>query len=573
MGFHLAPHSHNLVLFLLQRMSKWHQENLNSSSTEGEEPNDWLSYIGQSQEEEAIQSDKEEAAHVSIEQMERMEYPILQDMIKQVEQAFSSTSAVSRYNPPQEPLMGQVNYPPAQNRRPEDREPPAIFNGRFKAKGYSRQPWTLPSAQTNEEVISRWESITNNLVNQKVWVDNTQKVQFIENLLGENEKKMWIQWRMAYAPEYEALVQHGGGQELWNSVTSSQEDQIRSYRRMARLRYEAQRRLHGGRNEARTLESQLNPEAELELSQRRRASLVPAETLYSSRWSEPRHRVYQHYSETRILVTGGQQNLPLINQESYTTLRREGMQLVHLGLVMIRVHALHRRNAGVNALVVLRDTRWTDDRSIIGTMEIDLSEGTQLVYIAPNMLISLEDFYHHIELAIQTHGYEGWNTAESNLLITRGLIGRLTNTSHAGFRYNVQNVADYLASAGIHAVSAAPRTTAELQGMRWTLQPPAVNQVRIPQEVRTTTLMDGSVVLSFQGYQSARQTQPRRMSNLDIEEIRNEGEEEFIGMLSAQCDRKKERKKAKTCKDTGSLQNPQPIWDTLGWPSGKDDFL
>ncbi|XP_074589517.1 uncharacterized protein LOC141845349 [Curcuma longa] len=248
------------------------------------------------------------------------------------------------------------------------------------------------------------------------------------------------------------------------------------------------------------------------------------------------------------------------------------MQLVHLGLVMIRVHALHHRNAGVNALVVLRDTRWTDDRSIIGTMEIDLSEGTQLVYIAPNMLISLEDFYHHIELAIQTHGYEGWNTAESNLLITRGLIGRLTNTGHAGFRYNVQNVADYLASAGIHAVSAAPRTTAELQGMRWTLQPPAINQVRIPQEVRTTTLMDGSVVLSFQGYQSAKQFQPRRMSNLDIEEIKDEGEEEFIGMLSAQYVRKN-RKKAKRCKDVPSLQNPQPIWDTLGWPSGRYDFL
>ncbi|KAG6475990.1 hypothetical protein ZIOFF_065224 [Zingiber officinale] len=83
---------------------------------------------------------------------------------------------------------------------------------------------------------------------------------------------------------------------------------------MARLRYEAQRRLYNSRNESRTLESQLNPEAELELSQRRRASLVPVETLYSTNW-----------------------------------------------------------NVGVNALIVLRDTHWRDDRSIIGTMEVDLS--------------------------------------------------------------------------------------------------------------------------------------------------------------------------------------------------------
>ncbi|KAG6532385.1 hypothetical protein ZIOFF_006225 [Zingiber officinale] len=231
---------------------------------------------------------------------------------------------------------------------------------------------------------------------------------------------------------------------------------------MARLRHEAQRRFSGRTNNTRTLESQLNPEAELELSQQRRASLVHAETLYSTQWSEPRHRVYQHYSETRILVTEGQQNLPLINPESYSILRQEGMQLIQLGLVMIRIHALHRRNAGTNALVVLRDTRWSDDRSIIGTMEIDLSEGTQLVYIAPNLLISIEDFFHHIELAIQTHGYENWNYAESNLLITRGLIGRLSNTSHAGFRYNIQNVADYLASTGISRSEARFEVVASL---------------------------------------------------------------------------------------------------------------
>ncbi|XP_042468102.1 uncharacterized protein LOC122051185 isoform X1 [Zingiber officinale] len=141
------------------------------------------------------------------------------------ENALSSTSAISRYNPPQEPLMGQVNYPPAQvNARVEPIEALVVINGRFKPRGYNHQPWTLPSAQTNDgaililpddigqysEVISKWESITNNLVNQKTWLDNSQKVQFFENLLAENEKKMWIQWRMAYAAEYETLIQMAG---------------------------------------------------------------------------------------------------------------------------------------------------------------------------------------------------------------------------------------------------------------------------------------------------------------------------------------------------------------------------
>ncbi|KAG6521863.1 hypothetical protein ZIOFF_018996 [Zingiber officinale] len=192
------------------------------------------------------------------------------------------------------------------------------------------------------------------------------------------------------------------------------EDQIRSYRRMARLRYEAQRRLSNSRG-TRTLESQLNPEAELELSQRQRASLVPAETL----------------------------------------------------------------NAGVNALVVLRDTRWRDDRSIIGTMEVDLS-------------------------------------------------------------------------------GASPRTITELQGMRWILQPPANSQIRNPQEVRASTLMDGSIALAFQGYQSAKKSEARRMSNFDIERIDNDGEEEFAGVFIDNDNR---------WEDLGQ-PNTNPRWDTLGEPSG-----
>ncbi|KAG6488277.1 hypothetical protein ZIOFF_057036 [Zingiber officinale] len=168
-------------------------------------------------------------------------------------------------------------------------------------------------------------------------------------------------------------------------------------------------------------------------------------------------------------------------------------------------------------------------RAVIGTMEIDLTGGTQLVYIAPNMLISIEDFYNHIELAIQTHSYEEWNSAESNLLITRGLIGRLTNTSYAGFRYNIQNVADYLASTGIHAVAASPRSITDLQGMRWISQPPTGSQIRNPQEVRTSTLLDGSVALTFQGYKATKEQELRRISSFDIERITDEGEEEFAG--------------------------------------------
>nr|GEX70461.1 RNA-directed DNA polymerase [Tanacetum cinerariifolium] len=137
------------------------------------------------------------------------------------------------------------------------------------------------------------------------------------------------------------------------------------------------RRVFGRNNYNRTLETAVNPERQLEISRERRANLVPAEVPYSNNKSTARHRVYEHYSEQRVLL-----------------------------------HALHRRSAATNALVVLRDTRWEDSRQIIATMEVDLSAGTQLVYTFPEMILSINDFHNQVEVAIQTHGYDTWQGGE-----------------------------------------------------------------------------------------------------------------------------------------------------------------
>lgn len=108
--------------------------------------------------------------------------------------------------------------------------------------------------------------------------------------------------------------------------------------------------------------------------------------------------------EEMILCTeeGQQLDLPFINKNSYQQMMEEGLQHIHLGLIMVRVQALHRRDAGTNVLIVLRDTMLADDLAVIGTMEIDLTFGSQLVYIAPNMMLSIDDFYRHIQLCIHT---------------------------------------------------------------------------------------------------------------------------------------------------------------------------
>ncbi|GKF35470.1 hypothetical protein Tco_0108670, partial [Tanacetum coccineum] len=56
-------------------------------------------------------------------------------------------------------------------------------------------------------------------------------------------------------------------------------------------------------------------------------------------------------------------------------------------------------------------------------MEVDLSTGTQLVYTFPDIILSINDFHSHVEVAIQTHGYDTWQGGKSNLLITMALTG------------------------------------------------------------------------------------------------------------------------------------------------------
>ncbi|KAG6478398.1 hypothetical protein ZIOFF_061840 [Zingiber officinale] len=90
-------------------------------------------------------------------------------------------------------------------------------------------------------------------------------------------------------------------------------------------------------------------------------------------------------------------------------------------------------------------------------MEIDLAEGSQLVYVIPDIMLTVGDFFRNIQVSILTRGYEQWSHGEANLLITRGLVGRLSNTPNVGFAYEVQGVVDYLTSHDVQALPGRSR--------------------------------------------------------------------------------------------------------------------
>ncbi|ATZ69472.1 ORF3 polyprotein [Cacao swollen shoot Ghana K virus] len=294
------------------------------------------------------------------------------------------------------------------------------------------------------------------------------------------------------------------------------EDQIRSYRqrqrRMHNLRRQARRlhrslsqgvsSSHGGRYQE-TLEQEIDPQATLRQSMQERARLVPAEVLYRSRRDTVNHRVYTHRSEESILCTEGSQiDRAFIQPESFDQLQRAGFAFVHVGILQVRIQILHRQEEGTMALIVFRDTRWTGDQSIFAQMEIDLTKGSQLVYVIPDTMMTIGDFARNVQISILTRGYENWQNGEANLLITRAMTGRLSNTPNVAFAYQIEGATDYLASHGVKAIAGKKFDLQHLRNQQWVLRPPQSEIVPMqPRSVETRNLVDGSISLRFRDYE------------------------------------------------------------------------
>ncbi|GJW67855.1 hypothetical protein Tco_0122279 [Tanacetum coccineum] len=264
------------------------------------------------------------------------------------------------------------------------------------------------------------------------------------------------------------------------------------------------------------------------------------------------------------------------------------MQHIHIGLAMIRIHTLHRIGAGTNALVVLQDTRWSNTTRIISTMEVDLAQGTQLVYMVPDMMISINDFHDHLRVSIQTHGYKAWQGGESNLLVTLSMVGRLSNTSYVRFNYNIENVIDHLSTRGVSAIPRERRTMEELEGQSWHLRPVENETAKVPTRVAVHQRINRTTSLRFERYRS--QTPSRASVDQRDQEI-VEDEEEILTAAVALMESKTPHQKRCVCEECLIEEEDlkyEPLnvqkrsnkprnknkkkWSTLGEPSGKWDY-
>lgn len=153
------------------------------------------------------------------------------------------------------------------------------------------------------------------------------------------------------------------------------------------------------------LEQLVDPAQQLKTMQESKANLVPAEILYKHGFWETKAMVYQHRSEEIISCCSStkQVEMSFIAQESKHKLHEAGYPLIHIGLILIGIHSLHRNDYGSKVMVALVDSSDNiPDKATIGSMEVDMSKGVEICYLAPNMLISVRDFCKFFKLIIKT---------------------------------------------------------------------------------------------------------------------------------------------------------------------------
>ena len=86
--------------------------------------------------------------------------------------------------------------------------------------------------------------------------------------------------------------------------------------------------------------------------------------------------------EEEIFVTTEPINLLLVSKKSTRKVKQNGKRLPYLGLIVIEVKGLVRKNLYTKALISLLDNRWRTNtkNALIAAIEVDKSENKEIFY-------------------------------------------------------------------------------------------------------------------------------------------------------------------------------------------------
>ncbi|KAG5608537.1 hypothetical protein H5410_019818 [Solanum commersonii] len=197
-----------------------------------------------------------------------------------------------------------------------------------------------------------------------------------------------------------------------------------------------------------------------------------------------------------------------------------------MGLIVVGLKGLTRKNLGTKVLIVIYDDRWSDLRkSIIGLTEVDMTNNGGIFYISPDFMINLREFGKHIKIGIQTKGYEEMSSG-NNLLMCTGFIGKIASKSNTRFRLKVEDVVEVMENKGIKLIKPIKINPEEYVGLEWNLENLNKKKVLTPDSHLMYTNTKGETSIRFTDYNYSNQTNLEE--ELELEEL--EEKKEFMNV-------------------------------------------
>ena len=156
-----------------------------------------------------------------------------------------------------------------------------------------------------------------------------------------------------------------------------------------------------------TLEEVIDVERDLEIYTNHQISLLNPQVLYKTPIISFNTQLLRINREEELLVTTDPVNIRLISKKSIRKIRQSGKRLLHLGLTVIEIKGLVRRNLGTQVLIAFLDNGWRTNamNALIATIKVDMNDNRGIFYCSPDFSVSTRDL-DLLETEIQTRGFE-----------------------------------------------------------------------------------------------------------------------------------------------------------------------
>ena len=151
-------------------------------------------------------------------------------------------------------------------------------------------------------------------------------------------------------------------------------------------------------------------------------------TPYKKKQLVQSSKITRFLNQHNISSIGNIVYLDLVSSETkHKLLKNKTDKYMHLGIILIGIIGLHRKEIGalvnINLLYTRNNAVWW---ALLASIEVNMNQNYAVIGCIPQFCIDLKEFTEKIKITINTKGYD-MELGSKNFSIVIGFIGKTTN--------------------------------------------------------------------------------------------------------------------------------------------------